>query len=55
MNNFSYLFWAYAIFWILLFIYVYNLLRKSNELRSQVEALKGSFGKNKEEKPSLQK
>jgi CcmD family protein len=55
MNNFSYLFWAYAIFWILLFTYVYNLLRKSNELRSQIEALRGYFGKNKEEKLSLRK
>ena len=33
MDNFSYLFWAYAIFWIALFIYVYSLVKKSRELK----------------------
>lgn len=39
MDNFSYLFWAYAIFWISLFIYVYSLLKKSKELRREIRAL----------------
>ncbi|MER3447532.1 MAG: CcmD family protein [Candidatus Dadabacteria bacterium] len=39
VDNFSYLFWAYAIFWIALFIYVYSLLKKSKELRRRIKAL----------------
>ena len=47
MDNLSYLFWAYAVFWIALFIYIYNLLKKSKELRREIEALKGSLDNEK--------
>jgi len=47
MDNLSYLFWAYAVFWIALFIYVYSLVKKSKELRREIEALKGSLDNEK--------
>ena len=43
MDNLLYLFWAYAIFWIALFIYVYSLLKKSKELRREIESFKDSL------------
>jgi CcmD family protein len=57
MDNISYLFWAYAIFWIALFVYVYRLFKKSKELRREIETLKDSLltmknshGKSREQK-----
>jgi CcmD family protein len=47
VDNFSYLFWAYVIFWIALFIYVYSLLKKSKELKKEMDALKGSLNNEK--------
>lgn len=41
MDNFSYLFWAYAIFWVAFFMYIYSLLKKSKELRREIETFNG--------------
>ncbi len=43
MDNLSYLFWAYAIFWVALLVYIYNLHRKSKELKREIEAFKDSL------------
>jgi CcmD family protein len=43
MDNISFLFWAYAILWIALFVYVYRLFMKSKELRGEIEMLKDSL------------
>ena len=42
MDNLSYLFWAQVICWAGLFIYVYSLIRKSNSLKKEIEALRSS-------------
>jgi CcmD family protein len=55
MDNFSYLFWAYVIFWALLFVYVFSLFRKNKSLRREIDALKESFNKGREEKLTWQK
>ncbi|HXG30836.1 MAG TPA: hypothetical protein VNK81_04255 [Thermodesulfobacteriota bacterium] len=36
-----YLFWAHVIFWVALFIYIYGLIRKSESLKRELEAMKG--------------
>jgi CcmD family protein len=54
MDNFSYLFWAYVIFWALLFVYVFSLFRKNKSLRREIDALKRSIN-NREEKLTWQK
>lgn len=43
MDNISFVFWAYAIFWIALFVYVYRLFIRSKELRGEIETLKDSL------------
>ncbi|MBI2486087.1 MAG: hypothetical protein HYW01_03835 [Deltaproteobacteria bacterium] len=51
----NYLFWAHVIFWAALFIYVYNLTRKNENLRREIDALKSSLSNTKEEKIIWQK
>ncbi|MGQ0794312.1 MAG: CcmD family protein [Deltaproteobacteria bacterium] len=41
----SYLFWAHAVCWAGLFIYVYSLNRKGADLEKQIEALQREFKK----------
>lgn len=55
MDNLSYLFWAHVIFWILLFLYIVNLVGKNKKLQKELEALKSSINKTKEEKLTWQK
>ena len=55
MDNLSYLFWAHVIFWILLFLYIINLVEKNKKLQKELEALKNSINKTKEEKLTWQK
>ena len=55
MDNLSYLFWAHVIFWILLFLYIFNLVEKNKKLQKELEALKNSINKTKEEKLTWQK
>ena len=40
MDNLTYLFWAHAICWIVLFLYFYGLVRKVERLRKELEGLK---------------
>ena len=55
MDNLSYLFWAHVIFWILLFLYILNLVEKNKKLQKELKALKNSINKTKEEKLTWQK
>ncbi|HLE24671.1 MAG TPA: CcmD family protein [Thermodesulfobacteriota bacterium] len=55
MDNLSYLFWAHVIFWILLFLYILHLVEKNKKLQKELEALKNSINKTKEEKLTWQK
>ena len=55
MDNLSYLFWAHVIFWILLFLYIFNLVGKNKKLQKELEALKNSINKPKDEKLAWQK
>ena len=55
MDNLSYLFWAHVIFWILLFLYILNLVGKNKKLQKELEALKNSSNKPKDEKLAWQK
>jgi len=55
VDNLSYLFWAHVIFWILLFLYIFNLVGKNKKLQKELEALKNSINKTKEEKLTWQK
>jgi CcmD family protein len=43
MDNLSYLFGAYAIFWIALFVYTCSLVKKSRELRREIEGFRDSL------------
>jgi len=43
----SYLFWAQVIFWVALFMYIYSLIRKSENLKRELDALKGSYSESK--------
>ena len=49
----AYLLWAHVIFWVVLFVYIFSLVRKNKNLRREIDTLKGSFDNElKEEKPS---
>jgi hypothetical protein len=48
----SYFFWAHVIFWAVLFIYIYSLVRKSENLKKEVDALKSSLESYKKENPN---
>ena len=45
MTNLPYLFAAYAVIWIGLFIYVLHLGRRSRELEDEVRELKRQLGR----------
>lgn len=47
MKNLSYLFAAYAVVWVVLFGYVYSLLRRTKELRQDLEDFKKGIDKAK--------
>ena len=55
MDNLSYLFWAHVIFWVLLFLYILNLVERNKKLQKELEALKNSINKPKDEKLAWQK
>ncbi len=40
VRNLSYLFFGYAVIWILLFGYLYSLSRRERDLRNEIERLK---------------
>jgi len=39
----SFLFWAHIVCWVGLFIYVYSLITKNNNLKKEIDALQNSF------------
>lgn len=43
MDNLIYLFWGYTIFWVAIFIYAWSLLKKSRELRRDIESFRDSI------------
>jgi CcmD family protein len=45
MNNLSYLFAAYSIIWLLVFGYVFVLIRREKALRKEIAALKEGMKK----------
>lgn len=40
MGNLVYLFAAYAVFWALTFVFVFNLARRQKSLQREIESLK---------------
>ena len=40
MGNLVYLFAAYAVFWVLTFVFVFNLARRQKSLQKEVESLR---------------
>ncbi len=47
MTNLTYLFAAYTVIWVALFLYVFSLSRKSKRLEKILAALKESKKRNK--------
>ncbi|SVA44143.1 uncharacterized protein METZ01_LOCUS96997 [marine metagenome] len=45
MDNFWYLFAAYALIWLGLFIYIFSLSRREKQLGEEIEDLKVSLAK----------
>jgi hypothetical protein len=39
----SYLFWSQIIFWVVLMLYVYYLIRKNHDLKNRVESMESSL------------
>jgi CcmD family protein len=39
----TYLFWAFAVVWVGIFLYLYGLIRRSQALAREVEALREQF------------
>jgi len=39
MGNLVYIFAAYAVFWVLTFVFVFNLARRQKSLQREVESL----------------
>ncbi len=40
VRNLSYLFFAFGVIWLLLFLYMYSLSRRNRELQREINALK---------------
>ncbi len=40
VRNLSYLFFGFAVIWIILFGYLYSLSRRENDLQNEIERLK---------------
>ena len=40
MGNLVYLFAAYAVFWVLTFVFVFNIARRQKGLQREIESLK---------------
>ena len=40
MGNLVYLFAAYAVFWVLTFVFIFNLARRQKSLQGEIESLK---------------
>jgi len=53
MTNLTYLFAAYTVVWVVLFLYIFSLSRKIKRLEKILAALKGSRKKKKSRKGKL--
>ncbi len=42
MENIGYLFAVFAIVWAALFVYIYSLVRRQQQLRREIDALEGT-------------
>ncbi len=40
VRNLSYLFFAFGVIWIFLFVYIYSLSRREHDLENEIERLK---------------
>ncbi len=40
MGNLVYIFAAYAVFWVLTFVFIFNLARRQKGLQREIESLK---------------
>ncbi len=40
VRNLSYLFFGFAAIWVVLFLYLYSLSRRENDLRQEIDRLK---------------
>lgn len=40
VRNLSYLFFAFGVIWLLLFLYIYSLSRRTRDLQREIDALK---------------
>ena len=40
MGNLVYIFAAYAVFWVLTFVFIFNLARRQKSLQREIESLK---------------
>jgi len=47
MTNLTYLFAAYTVIWVALFLYIFSLSRKTRQLEKTLDALKESRKKKK--------
>jgi len=48
MENLVYLFAAYAVFWVLTFLFVFNLARRQKSLQREIESLKRALESRRE-------
>jgi len=49
MGNLVYLFAAYAVFWALTFVFVFNLARRQKSLQREIESLRRALETRQEE------
>ncbi|MBI4300250.1 MAG: CcmD family protein [Chloroflexi bacterium] len=54
MGNLTYLFMAYTIIWVVLFVYIAGLYRAQRQLRRDIDALKDLSRAREEDKPRIQ-
>ena len=47
MGNLVYLFAAYAVFWALTFVFVFNIARRQKDLQREIESLKDQIQSSK--------
>ncbi len=48
MENLGYLFAAYAVFWTLIFAFVFNIARRQKGLQREIESLKRALESHRE-------
>ena len=48
MDNLSYLFAAYTLIWVVVFVYIFTMARKQRGLQREIKLLKESMDKKKQ-------